>query len=92
MSKAKTKIAMKHKTEPRPKPASKTDKKAVAKIVLAAPIVEAPTPTPVKLKTLAIKIDPILHANFYKAIGGKGKATAYLTAVLNLAVDNAGTN
>ena len=83
MSKAKTKIAMKHKTEPRPKPK--------AKITAAPPIVEAPTPTPVKLKTLAIKIDPTLHANFYKAIGGKGKATAYLTAVLNLAVENAGT-
>jgi len=87
MSKAKTKIATKSKskikptrTEPRPK------------ITAAPPIVETPIPTePVKLKTLAIKINPTLHANFYKAIGGKGKATAYLTAVLNLAVENAGS-
>ena len=65
-------------TEPRPK------------ITAAPPIVE--TPIALKLKTLAIKINPTLHANFYKAIGGKGKATAYLTAVLNLAVENAGSN
>lgn len=68
MSKSKSKIQPTA-TEPRPK---------------ATPKITAPEPKITeKMRTLAIKIPNSKHEAFYKAIGGKGKATGNLIAFID---------